>query len=304
MLEFKVITDLATARQLWSELSPGESVFDLWDFRYCFYQYEPYPLYFIAAYETSGEGQTELVGLMPLDRHPEHGYEFLAEDACEESRPLVRSGREDLIPLLYEQVPAPAKFFDISGNDSYTMALPLEDYKYTVSLEGWRDFNDFLTARLSPKKRRNIKQELRELENNSDGEDSGRLEIVWNNTPDIEDLFELNVENFGEDSYLNQHGRQGWRGLLDTDLNCQLVAVKKAGRTVAASLAIYYNHTYYYLINGVTHNINNLGKYLNKINIERAISLGAKFFDAGLGDCNWKEAWHFDRVPQYKFIKL
>lgn len=310
MLEFKVITDLETARQLWNELSPGESVFDLWDFRYCFYKYEPYPLYFIAAYETKEPGESgaagasELVGLMPLDRHPEHGYEFMAEDACEESRPFIKPGREDLIPLLYGEVPAPAKFFDITGYDSYTIALPLEDYKYVLPLANLKDFSDFLTSRLSSKKQRNIRQELREIENKEREESRWDLEIVWNNPADLESLFSLNVENFGEDSYLNEHGRQGWRELLSLNLNYQLVVVKVEGQAAAASLAIYYHQTYYYLINGVTHRVNNLGKYLNKINIERAISLGAEYFDAGLGDCNWKEAWHFDRIPQYKFIKI
>lgn len=296
MLDIRRVTDIKEAQRLWRALSPHKFIFDDWDFRFTFYKYETYPVDFYAAYERCGLEEI-LVGLMPLQVNPEYGREFFSEVDCEENRPFVKAGYEKIIPDLYAAIEGPAKCFDISGNDSFTAALPLEDYIYVLPLAGLSSFEDFLSSRLSPKKRRNIKQELKEIEKD-------QPEIVWNNKTDIESLFALNIKNFGEDSYLNVSGQRAWRELLNPAWDYHLVALKINQQIAAASLAIYYNHTYYYLINGVSHNTHSLGKYLNKINIEKAISLGADYFDAGLGDCNWKEAWHFDRVPQYKFIKL
>ncbi|MCX6797864.1 MAG: GNAT family N-acetyltransferase [Candidatus Falkowbacteria bacterium] len=297
MLEFKVITDLETAQQLWNELSPKESLFDLWDFRYCFYKYEPYPLYFIAAYDKQAIETTELVGLMPLERHPQYGYEFLAEDACEESRPFVKPGRDDLIPLLYREVPVPAKFFDISGNDAFTSQLPLEDYKYVLPLGELKDTEDYFQKSFSSKGAR-IKRYLKKI-------DHLGVEIIEDNPANIEALFLLNENNFGVESYLNEAGRRGWRDLLMPPNNflTHLISLRINGLIVAASFAIFYNDIYYGLISGSDRSFSGLGQYLNKLMLDKAFSLRAKLFDAGLGDCNWKEAWHLARRPQYKFIK-
>jgi len=299
MLEFKVITDLETARQLWNELSPGESIFDLWDFRYCFYKHDPYPLYFIAAYESQSNSDANLVGLMPLDRHPKFGYEFLAEDPCEESRPFVRPGREDLIPQLYELVPAPAKFFDITGDDPFTIKLPLEDYKYILPLKSINNFSDFLETRLSAKRRRSFVKEIEALK-----AQGVTAKISPQSELDLELLFDFNLTNFSEESYLREHERAPWRDLIKLPLDWRLVVLEIAGRKQAVSLSALYNGEWHYLITGVNFKeFPGLGKYLTMVNLEMALASGAKIFDAGLGDCGWKKLWHFDEKPQYEFIK-
>jgi len=296
MLTIRKVTDIRKAESVWRALSPQETVFDDWDFRCAFYKHEPYPLGFFVAEETSASGQKELVGLMPLQLHPQHGWEFFAEDPSEENRPFVRPGYEQIIPQLYAAIPAPAKCFDIAGEDDFTKNLPLEDYVYFLPLDDWADFNDYLRARLSSKKQRNFRSDLRKLE-------PFKPTVRWNEPSDLEEVFRLNTQKFA-DSYLGaDHERAGWRGLLGAGLNCQIVSVNLAGAVKAASFSIVYKDTYFYLINGLETGVPGLGKYLNQVNIERAISLGAKFFDAGLGDCNWKEAWHFERRPQYNFIK-
>lgn len=290
MIKIREVNDLKEAAELWRVLSPNETIFDEWDFRYCFYKYELHPLRFFAAYE--GE---ELVGLMPLARHPQYGLEFIAEDPSEESRPFVKFGYEHIIPKLYNTIDEPAKCFDISGSDEFTTQLPLEDYKYVLPIKKLENLDNYFKTRFSSKGVY-LKKYFKKFSKMVP-------EINWNNRADLETLFSLNIGNFGEESYLNELGQRGWRDLFDLGFDKQLVSIKISGVAVAASLSIYYKGTYYYLINGVSRDFYGLGNYLTIINIEKAYSLGAEIFDAGLGDCNWKESWHFDKVPQYKFIK-
>lgn len=292
MIEIREISDLKEAEASWRSLSPRRTIFDEWDFRYCFYKYDPLPLHFFVAYEGGS-----LVGLMPLQKHPEHGFEFFAEEPSEESRPFVKPGYEHIIPQLYAAIPGPAKCYDISGDDSFTMSLPLEDYKYVLPLAKIEDWEGYLKARLSVKKQRNLRAEMRKIE-------ALEPEMTNDDRRSIEDVFALNCASFS-DSYLQPgEERQGWADLLLLPYDWRLTAVKVGGSVVAASLSVVYNGTYFYLINGADNRrVPNIGKYLNRLNLERAISLGAEYWDAGLGDCNWKEAWHMDKVPQYLFKK-
>jgi len=296
MLEIRVITKLPEAEQAWRALSPQETIFDDWDFRYAFYKFEPYPLEFYAAYEVINKQQETLVGLMPLQINSEHGREFFSEPDCEENRPFIKKGYEQIIPDLYAAINGSTKCYDITGSDDFTTTLPLEDYVYILPLGDLNDFNDFLSQRLSAKKKRNIRQEMHAVEKLNP-------EIIWNNFSDLGALFSLNIEKFKEESYLDAKGQRGWLELLNLPFNFHFLVIKIKNKIVAASLSIFYKQTYYYLINGASAEYPNVSKYLNKVNIEKAISLGASLFDAGLGDCNWKAAWHFNSVPQYFFKK-
>jgi hypothetical protein len=291
MLEIRTVNDLKEAERLWRALSPRKTIFDEWDWRFCFYKHEPMEIYFLTAYE-----ENILAGLMPLEKHPKHGLEFFAEDASEESRPFIKAGFDHIIPKLYAAIPGPAKCYDISGDDEFTRQLPLEDYKYILPLESIYSFEDYLKARLSAKKQRNFRADFRKVE-------ELKPEIVYNNPDDIEFLFALNSDRF-DDSYLQSSSeRAAWGDLLALPYDWQLISIKIADKVVAASLAVVYHETYFYLINGANKAIPNLGKYLNKVNLERAINLKAKYWDAGLGGCNWKDVWHLDKIPQYLFKK-
>ncbi len=295
MIEIKCIHDLETAQNFWQQLSPQKTIFDDWQFRYCFYKYEPYPLFFYAAFDSEFSVEKP-VALLPLQLEPQGYFKFFAEEPCEENRVFTKPGYEYLIPQLYQVLDQPTRFIDISGEDEFTIKLPLEDYKYVLPLADLNNFSDYMKKRLSVKKQRNWRSDLRKI-------DSQPLEIIYNNKADLENLFILNNRNFS-DSYLKlNHERQAWSDLLNS-YDCQLISIRVAGEVLAVSLAIVFNNIYFYLINGVdSKRISGLGKYLNKLNIEKAIELKTDYIDAGLGDCNWKIAWHFDSIPQYELIR-
>ncbi len=292
------VTDLKEAESLWRALTPNATIFDEWDFRYSFYKHKPYPISFLAAEEEGGSGRREAVGLLPLEYNESWGgWEFFAEEHCEESRPFIKAGREDIIPKLYEAASGLVKCDDISGDDEFTRSLPIEDYIYVLPLAGLNSWEDYLKARLSPKKQRNFRSDFRKVE-------AASPKIFYGRQADIDFLFKLNAAQFN-DSYLQfKEDRDGWRDLLSLPFSWQIVGIEVSGSVQAASLSVLYKDNYLYLINGANKTaVPGLGKYLNKINLERAMELGAKHWDAGLGDCQWKEAWHLDKIPQYYFHK-
>lgn len=291
MIEIREINDLKEAENLWRELSPNKTIFDEWDFRYCFYKYNPLPLSFLAAYE---EGN--LVGLLPLQKNPECGYEFFSENSCEENRPFVKDGYENIIPVLYGAMRGPGKAYDISGNDEFTKSLAIEDYIYVLSLEGINNFDDYQQKYFSAKSRWHLKKSIKSV-------DILGAKVVIDDFSGLENLFAWNIQNFGEDSYLQITDQQAWRDLLSLQLETHSVSISISGKKEAMALIIYHRGVYYYLITGVNREFSGLGKYLAKACIEHAIALKAKVFSAGLGDCNWKISWHLSPVPQYLFIK-
>lgn len=298
MMEIREINDLKEAEKLWREISPNKTIFDEWDFRYCFYKYVPHPVCFLAAYEDKN-----LIGLLPLQKHPRYGYEFFSEYACEENRPFIKIGYEQIIPELYDAIPGTTKAYDISGDDEFTKALPLEDYIYALPLAGINNFSDFLTARLNAKRRRSLVKEIQEAE-------SYQIEIEVITEPlaskinALEKLFGFNTNNFKEESYLLIDDQAPWRDLMALNFDWRLTVCKIAGAVQAVSLSVLHNHTWHYLITGVNFkDFPGLGKFLVKTNMELAIAAGANTFDAGLGDCGWKNLWHFDKISQYNFEK-
>ena len=60
MISIREIRDLKEAEALWRSLSPGETIFDEWEFRFCFYKYTPLPLCFLAAYEQNDKKESKI----------------------------------------------------------------------------------------------------------------------------------------------------------------------------------------------------------------------------------------------------
>jgi len=298
MLEFKVIKDLETAKFLWNKLSPQESIYDLWDVRYCFYQNDPQPLYFYTYYDVD-----QPVALLPLQYNQElKCLEFFAENFMEDNRPFFKSGYEYLWPqMLAIDFKKTVKIYDLEGKDEFTSALPLEDYIYFFNIAGLKSFDDYLLKAFPDgKKRANFKRLLTILERDQE------VKIIYNDFNDLKLIMDLNVSRFGEESYLRtDKERQPFYDLLKLPLNWQMITITVNGAKLASSLAVIYRDIYYYLIVGSDiSSFPNVFKYLTKANLELAMVHKNKIFDCSLGDCDWKSHWHLARRPQYKFIKL
>ncbi|MFA6995089.1 MAG: GNAT family N-acetyltransferase [Patescibacteria group bacterium] len=297
MIELKVISDLETARKVWEALSPGETIYDLWEFRLCFYRQEPQALYFYTIYENE-----QPVALLPLQYNQELVcLEFFAENFMDDNRPFFRPGYEYLLPQLFQiDFKQTVKIYDLKGEDKFTSALPLEDYIYFLDTTNLRSFDDYLKQAFSDgHKRANFKRLFTLLERDHE------VKVNVNDFNDLSLIIDLNVKHFGDESYLRTvKERQAFYDLLKLPLDWHLITISVDGQKLAGSLAIIYRGTYFYLLVGSDLSIfPNVFKYLTKINLETALAKAVKIFDCSLGDCNWKSHWHLARRPLYKFIK-
>jgi CelD/BcsL family acetyltransferase involved in cellulose biosynthesis len=298
MIKIECVNDITEAERLWRLLSPEESIYDLWDLRYCFYKNDVQPLFFYTAYDDG-----EPVGLLPLQQNLNtevECYEFFAENFTESNRPFVKAGYEYLIPQLFAAAPVVTKIYDILGVDDFTRTLPIEDYVYRMDISEMHAFDDYLATKFAnAKKRSNFKRMFTILERDHE------VKVIHNNFSDLELLMDLNVKHFGEESYLRtDKERQPFRDLLNLPLDLQMITIEVDGEKLAASLSIVHKDIYFYLIIGSDiSKIDNAFKYLTKANLELALEKKLRMFNCALGACNWKDYWHLDKQPQYEFIK-
>lgn len=289
-IEFKIITNLNEAKNIWNKLSPNETIYDNWDFRYCYYKYFNYPLRFYAGYLNG-----KLIGLLPLQYNADEKYlEFMAEEFMEDNRPFVKNGYGNLIPLFFEQIKERARIYYLTSNDNFTKGLPIEEYKYTLDLTDFKNYDDFIDKNFEGKSKKNIRREIKEIEKN-------KIKIMENRAADLDFLFELNEKMFAEESgFLLPHWKDTFRDILNL-FNVFLITIEANGEKLAFSFSILYKNIYYfYSVASDNKKIPNLGKYLIFKNINKAIELGGKILDTGIGD-GWKERWHLDKIPQHKF---
>lgn len=298
MRETKVISDLEEAHRLWNILSPEESIYDLWDFRYCFYKIDPQPLYFYTIYEDD-----QPVALLPLQYNEElKCLEFFAENFMEDNRPFFKVGYENLLPELFAiDFSKTVKIYDLTGTDNFITSLPLEDYIYFADTSNMNNFSEYLLKAFPDgHKRSNFNRLFKLLERDH------KVETILDDFNDLKLVMDLNVKHFGEESYLRtEKERQPFFDLLKLPLDWRMVTIAVDGVKLASSLSVIYKDTYFYLIVGSDiSDYPNVFKYLTKANLELALANKAKIFNCSLGDCNWKSHWHLDTRPQYKFIKL
>jgi len=292
MFKIKEIIDPEECKNIWNELSPNKSIYDNWDFRYCFYKYAPAPLHFFAGYLND-----ELIGLLPLEYVDEEGgyLGYFAEEFMEDNRLFIKAGFEKNTLDFYRFIKDDVMIDDLAGEDEFTKSLPLEDYKYVLPLFGLKNFEDHLANSFSSKRRRQFLKIKSEVEKNE-------IKINHNNYDDIDLLFELNIKRHGEESYLSEpHKKEIFKDLVNL-FKVELMTAVINGKKEAVAYSILYNGVYNYLSVGANlAGYSSLGAYIGMKNVDYAISSGARVFDAGLGDCGWKHLWHFNKIPQYSY---
>ena len=287
-LDFKIIKDLAQAKEIWNQLSPKETLWDDWDFRYCFYKYCNWELFFYTGYF---KGQ--VVGVLPLQYNPEKkSLEFFGGEYMEENKVLIKNGCEQFVPDFYKQIDEKSELGDISGQDLFTRNLPLQEYIYLYDLSGITILEQFLNKYFDSDSRKKKKRLLKE-----------EVEIIYNNFPDLDLMIDLNIRNFGkESSFYKPFRKEIFHDLLKLKYEPVLLTSIINGKKEAVSFAIKYKDKFISLNSGVNSaSFPWLEKYLILKKVAKAIELKCRVFDACAGDCGWKENWHLEKIPQFKF---
>lgn len=293
-LKIEVINNIKKAKKIWDKLSPNDVICDDWNYRYCFYKYFNYPLYFYV-----GLDKEEIVGLLPLQyNEDEKCLEFFGGGFMRDNRVFIKSRYKNCIKQFYDNITKPTKLKSIVGEDQFTKSLESYKYKYVVDISIIKNADDYLIKNFKAKSRYGLRKKIKLIE-------AMNPEVILNNYDDLDLLVELNKKSFGEKSSFNKpYRREAFHDLLKLNFDIYMLSYIVNGKKEAVSFSIKYNNTYVYINAGTNkREISNLGTYNIYKNFEKAIEIGLKSFDAGMGDLGWKEKWHLKKTPQYMFTK-
>ncbi len=293
MIRFEQIQDLENARKWWHHFSPGEMLYDEWEFRWLFYKQEEYPLHFFLGFEND-----EPIGLLPLQKNTDKNwYEFFGGQYMENNQIYVKPGYEEARREFYKLLHEKTNLEYLIGDDSATKALPVMDEKFFLPLSDLQSLEDYFQKYFDGEGRGKMRRKMRHIENEN-------IHIIKNHFEDIEQFFQFNIANFQESSTFHLKGRkESFREILSFKHPIYLLSFYKENELLGVSLAVIgHDKTYEYLNLGVnTSAPRDMKSYIHLKNIETALEAGAQVFNAGCSDCGWKGLFHLERSPQYQF---
>lgn len=301
-LSLKVISDPSQAKTLWELFSPHQALDDEWDFRYVFIKDFNFPLHFIVGYD--GE---KPIGLLALQRNTLKGLgpallgmnepflEFFGGVDTDNNKVLVLPGYEEVISQFLEHVKEKAVLSDL--RDPYERGDQKainHNNRYELDLVKIKSFEEYLQANFDGKNRQRLINRLNKIQKNY------QLEVKDGKGEDLELLFKLSIERFGEKSSFNRQDRQILYKDIFTSLEHDFFVVSVNGVPKAASLALLHKKTYTSLNIGYDYDTRDLGKFVIATQMKRAWSKGYELYDAGKGDNGWKEQFRLTKIPLYQ----
>lgn len=292
-VEIRLIQNLNEAKDIWTKLSPKESIFDTWEFRMATYAPTSDPLLFYTAYE-----ENQPVAVLPLQRTISKGYlEFFGGSMNEDNRVFCKPGYENLIPQLYKHVQEKAVLEYITGDEAHNHDLEFLDYKYSLSLKSFKSVDDYIAAAFNGETKKKFVKRLRKLEQDS------IITVEYNKWEDLDLLFNFNIERFGEDSTFHFPSRKEVYAILaKSSFDPFLMTFSVNGEKQAVAFALTYKSKFYSINTSISSKADPcMSSYARVKKIEEAIQQGAISYEAQAADCGWKESWHFEKVPLYKF---
>ncbi len=292
-MEFKICNDVNECCKLWNILSPNKRLFDVWDFRICFYDEHDNETYFIVGYEGK-----EPTGLIPLCFFKsKNQYSFFGGWFPERNSFFLKDKAK--LPLLLEQCPANTFIEGIDPDESKYYNFLEDEYTYYLDLSKYNnDFEKYFSS-LDKKKQKNFKREISKLP---------KYKVHYNRLEDFDRLVELNIKQYEEESKFNdtliKNGISNMIKLANKKGILEMMSLEINGRIEAVDIGIIFKEWYYAIIGGANNQkIPNLGKLMTMLDIKNAITKKAKYVDFFATSGYWKNIWNFDKEMLLKFIK-
>lgn len=296
-INFRIVTDIEEAKRLWSKLCTIETIYDDWDFLYLFYKTLKFPLQFITAFSNDNEP----IGLLPLQNNETEGYlEFFGGNFMEYNKVFILPEYANLIPEFFMLIEGKYKLRSMIGGEFYPEELENDDFTYFLNLENIKCFEDYLfLCHKKSKSRNHYRRIVRKV-------NSSNISIRKDHYDDLKYLIEFNSKRFPEDShFLDSNITEAFYGLLESKFEVHMVSILIDDIVESVGVSVFFGNTFYCELTGTNRDsIADLGTYTTVQKLKLAIELGAKVFDVGHGDCNWKERWHLEKVLQYKLTNI
>jgi hypothetical protein len=302
MIHVKVCNDLGEIHRLWQRHWPQRCLFDLWPVRNCFQRHFRQTPHALIA-----ERQGRFAGMLALSWIADEGYfgHFPGElwrgrTWLEQNRILAADDRT--FEALWEAVPDMAQIRYLHP-DSYLpaeAALTMDEigYLFRPARYGY-DFEAY-RAQFSGKTRKKMRGEMERLQ-------ARGVSFRYNRLADVDRLFRLNMETFGEYSYFNDPRFLGAFEDLVVWLQSQdLLRVTTAlvgGEMAAVDIGAVWNGTYSVVAGGTCGDFPGVAKLINFHHLEWACRQQLREVDFLCGEFNWKNRFHLLPRALYQLSK-
>ncbi len=293
-MDFRICNDIDECEALWNAFSPNERLFDVWDYRACFFDEDEHEPYFIAGYaDNKIEGLIPLVFVKSKRQYNYFGGWFTAERNSLYLKDKAKVGQflEQCPVNTYMEGldPREGKYYNFL-NDDYTHSLNVSKYNH--------DFDKYFSS-LNKKRQKNLARDFKTIP---------KYKIHSNRVRDFERLAELNIKRYEHDSrfhdaaikngvlrLINLASQQGILDMISLEIN---------GRVEAVDVCAFFRGRYYALIGSSNYQrISNLGKLMTKLDIQNAMEKKAESAEFGATADHWKNMWEFDKEMLLKFVK-
>jgi hypothetical protein len=303
MIDVSVCNDLGEIHRLWQRHWPQRCLFDLWPVRACFqrrFQHAPHVL--VARRKGVFSG---LLALSWIDEGQYYGH-FPGElwhgkTWLEQNRVLAAD--EESFLALWEAVPdvAQIRYLHPDGYLPEGASVTMDEVGYLFRPPQYDyDFNRYL-GQFSGKTRKKIRSETDRLH-------ARGVSFRYDHLPDVDRLFRLNQEVFGQNSYFSDPRFLGAFEDLVTWLSrhrlLRVTTVLVGGEIAAVDIGAVWNGTYTVVAGGTGGDFPGVAKLINFHHLEWACSQQLREVDFLCGEFNWKDRFHLTPRPLYKMSKL
>ncbi|MBC8452337.1 MAG: GNAT family N-acetyltransferase [Spirochaetes bacterium] len=285
--------------RLWKRSWPAKSIFDLWEVRDCFNRAFNRPSVFFTA-----EQNDQIMGLLPLSWIDEQqcfavfpGETWQGKTWLEQNKiPAADiSIRNDLLACIPDR--AHLRYLGLDSIDTDVPTAEVDETGY-IFIPGTYNYSfQPYMEQLSGKFRKNYLSESSRLV--KDG-----LTFRHDRISDIEHLFRMNIESFGESSYFAESRfRHGFENLISwlMDNNMLRITTVIIGDKVAAvDIGALWEQHYTVLAGGTNPEFMGVAKIINFHHLEWSCSQRLKTVDFLCGDFGWKKRLNLTPRPLYQ----
>jgi hypothetical protein len=302
-ISVKTFSDIETCHRLWEEFSPKESIFDLWDFRFPFYEVFKYELHFVLL---SSDG--EKIGLLPLWYNSDFKKYFWFGDTGdgynwqEDNSFWVKD--EKYIAELLKNCPRPAVLNSIRKKryEHLSSAIPFikGDPKHILNLGNFQSSEDYLMS-IPNKTRSNLRCDKNKIEKMDP-------EIFVDRFSDFETLASYSVSGKGNSYFNDKKLVKTFKEILENgkrseSYKSRMLSVEINGFVAGVDTVLLYNGIYYSMLCGNrVSDFPGIGNYLTLLDIDDAIRLRMNMIDFSESTENSYKDKLFTRIEQYACV--
>ena len=286
---------------IWNKFSPNDSLFNLWEFRFAWYQGYNYQPFFYTLYI-----KDKPVAALPLWFNPkEKRYEWFGGTWPEDNQFFVEEKK--FIPLLLKLLPESSYLNAISGNNlDYEILKELKNDtpKYVFKLNGKKTIEELLHS-LRKKHRHNLRYYYKKF-----NELNPRVKILFGDQSSLLPyLKELSIIDFekkeDQSAYRKKERMVTFEKIYKNQGRYQLLTFLvfiQNHLVVYDIVAIFKN--IFYLLTGASdlQRFPGISVYITYVEFEKALELNAKMIDCMQGDYQWKHKY-FNPQTMWKLEK-